>query len=102
MGFIFIIESQFYVSLDCILSLLQWLENTFLQYLFDWEVQAQQEKGLKASERARKFISRPTFVGLVMTGTDLQKIIQLAALRSRERIACFKKTKFYVSSESNI
>jgi hypothetical protein len=49
------------------------LEKVFLKYIFDWDKEVAAMTNLKAAQKAEFFISKPTFNGLIMTGTGLQQ-----------------------------
>lgn len=55
----------------------KWLEEVLLQYFVNWKDKSEAEgKALKlrADEWGKMFISRPTFVGIVMTGTCITNL----------------------------
>ena len=63
-----------YKSLDD--ERLFWLENTFLNYFKTWEKNVQNRPGkFTKTERARMFISRPTYEGLLISVYSLIEVI---------------------------
>ena len=49
----------------------QWLENTFLGYLSDWEKAVKARLGFTEDEKRRMLLSQETLEGLRMTGIDI-------------------------------
>lgn len=47
---------------------MQWLKDTFLDYLVEWDDSADARTDLVVSERNRRCLSRETLEGLRMTG----------------------------------
>ena len=50
------------------LLLMQWLEETFLPYLDDWERSVNTRQGFSKAEKKRMMLSTETLLGLRMTG----------------------------------
>ena len=50
---------------------LQWLEETFLPYLDDWEKGVAERKGFTKTERNKMVLSTETLLGLRMTSMFL-------------------------------
>lgn len=51
-----------------VLFLVQWLKETFLPYLENWERQVQARRQFTAAEKKRMILSEETLLGLRMTG----------------------------------
>ena len=47
---------------------MQWLEETFLSYLDDWERSVNARQGFSKAEKKRMMLSSETLLGLRMTG----------------------------------
>ena len=50
------------------ITMLQWLENDFLNYLNEWEKSVKQRKGFTPAQRTLMLLSPETLEGLRMTG----------------------------------
>ena len=61
-------EYKNYLNILMLSSQLQWLEETFLPYLEEWEASVARREGFSKAEKKRMQFSDETLLGLKMTG----------------------------------